>query len=207
MRDFDKKVNALLKEEADKPWGDYAFGDNRRDVPFEMNTPDEEFAKAALDDHFEGLPLNAKNAKEIQKLVQHGLYTDILQLPKHVSVVYRGMAMDLNVLLDMLDEVDPTIKGWQNIDATLKPRKGRATASWSIDYEAAKEFAADALEKGFPIDSDAVPIVFAAQVSNNPGAFIINPEKVYDVADWTSLSREQETIAVGPIKVSAIMLL
>lgn len=203
MRDFDKKVNALLKEEADKPWGDYAFASGREDVPFEPDTEEEAEAMIAVGDHLAGTSyLNKEKATIIKSLVKKGLYVDILELPADVDTVYRGMRIDPSDLIDLADEFDETSQDWQPIKATLKPRSSRATASWSVSYDAARKFAEAPDEDDF-----LIPVVFSARVSDNPGAFIINPDKVYNVIDWSELEQEQETIGVGPIKVSAIMLL
>lgn len=202
---FSKKKNAKkdsinVPVEAEKGnLGKWAFAEDRTDVPYEENTKTENSLESQIVSHLSGDgTLNKSAASKIVSYIEKGQYLPLLQFPtEKYETVFRGMRIstkEFNKLFGFIPKDRET--KILDVDIWAKPRG--ATTSWTLSIEIAQYFANDTTP------DESVAIIMAASTSVNSDKFILNPEKIYNVAKFASQKEQLETIGIGPIKIHKI---
>lgn len=182
---------------ADSPLGKLAFPGARKNksLPLEPNTNVENELFSDLKQHFEGdVMLSAEKARLVRKFLENGDYDDVFKEPtaKRVS---RGMTVKRNWLETALNnQEDLKNKGSMEKSFTFTPNRGGS--SWTSDSNVAKKFSSD-------YEGDYRVILYA-DVDKNPKRFISGPSGLYNIQGLDIHDHEDESIGLGPIKVSKV---
>lgn len=192
----DASSNAEIEAKAGD-LGKWAFAQNRKDVPREQNTDVEDDLENAIWLHLhDDAKLNQSDAHQIKDYVDNHQYLPLLQFPEELyEEVYRGMSLtgeEFHKIFGFEPEDQET--AILDIDIQAKPRG--ATASWTINVNKAREFATSGGKQ--------IAVILAANTLINSGKFILNPERIYDVEQFSEYEEELETIGIGSIKVHRI---
>lgn len=229
---FDVDVKAPVEStEEDPRWGKYAFADDRKDAPYEPNTPSEDDAEKELSAHFDNRRmLSSDTAQQMKSFISSGQYTKLLKFPADkYEVIYRGISLTEDALERLLASDTSLHKKYSPSGRTLKidtvdlasfdvgdedvvsfhghakPRGD--SASWTVDEEIAEEFSIRGFEsEAFDPSERAYSVIISARVSDNVSKLLLNPDAIYNVRDFMNFKREQEVIGVGPIKVFSLKI-
>lgn len=187
-----------------KTWGSYLFAPAREDVPLEKNTPDEQAAYDAIHAMlFKNRALPPKVAQQLQSLVSSGEYVKLLDPP--YTDYYRGMNnVSTETLTALLGHAPKKKKGSSRVSTSFKPKN--TGSSWTADRSRAQGYA-DYGAKG--IDRSKIgtwSVILHAKKSDNQNKFILNPDVLYDIGDFSGSesqdnSEDLEVYAVGTINL------
>jgi hypothetical protein len=206
---------------ADAPYGEYLFGELRRDVS-ETNTKAEEALISVLRRHFKGggdpfrdPPLSGDAAKMLKGVHDKGWYSDWLQVPKKYRYAYRIMDnISFRGLTKMEEGASPEQRefsedGETNMTsgATYKPRGRGQASSWTVDTEAIEKMVRDwRFQSGgyreYP-DSDTHIAIAVADLSRVRNSFLLNPDRIAQIGLASDFTYQREVIGWGsfPIKL------
>lgn len=209
MISFIKKKYDKSQNSDEKPLGDFAWAEEREDVPYEKNTNIENVLYDILVSHFEDSESVKKDKEQfIKKLFVSGKYSDVLVAPSH-GVVYRGMTvphkwltnvLGYNSIEDLKEEFGS--EGHHNLNCIYTP-KDNAISSWTTNMNVANSFALrNSLNKKPPKGS--CRIVLYAKSVENKNNFLSCDEGLYNVRGFDASSQENEVIGLGDIKVFLI---
>lgn len=179
---------------SDAPLGKIVFPSLRQDVPLEKNTAVETTLQNAIYGHIiRNKKLKSEDAQIIKSLVSGNYYPKWFSEPT-AEILYRGMSVPKSYIANILGtDVDKTPRsGEKMIDWDFVPLD--ETSSWTTDEDEA--------DSQFSVGS-GVSFLMTANVSENPDKFV-DIEKLYGISSFMDYSREQEVIAIGPIKVFKI---
>ena len=193
-----------LKPEAPKnaSLGQFAFGDERN-IP-EKNTEFEKKVLSALEKHVdESHMLDKPYANALKKILRNNQYSNIIK--PQTMPIYRGMLLPEDILrkfLKLKKSEKLNSEGKKNVSLIVKPRWGDAS-SWSDNEHVAEDFAQKNLHR-----MDLVSVILVALPENNPNK-LLDLSAIYSELEGASIISEysrvdQETIGLGPIKVTEI---
>lgn len=207
-----KKASGDLSKRAEapegSPWGRIAFAQNRKGVPYEENTKEEQEVQDSLVDYLTGnAPLDPDAGEKMSRLIKAGLYKKTLRPPRSKKV-YRGVSLSEDELRSYLK-----LSGREALPESGKSKKptsvwvkegGGGTASWTVDRGVAEKFATSNLtaEKEYIV-------IFEADVPSNLGSFI-DMTPFYEIEDISGtdfgndMKGEREVIAIAPVVTSEI---
>lgn len=192
--------NSSPEAPEDGDLGKWAFAQSREGVPYERNTDAENALEDKIKLHLDDThKLHKSVADEITSYIKDNQYLTLLRFPAETyEVAFRGMSLPVETFQAIFgftpDENGET--GVLDVDVWASPRAD--TASWTIDTGTARNFAVSSGPK------TNVAVVLAASTIANSGKFILNPERLYDVEEFSEYEEELETIGIGPIKVNRI---
>lgn len=181
-------------------YGKYLFAPQRKNqVPFEWNTGTEEKVYQALLKHVsENEPMNSDAALELMQDLEDGAYSKILHEPQ-AEIVYRGIALDRDALATMLGKPEFPDTGELKVSKFISSRPGgkEGSTAWTTVPAAVKKFTV--AYPGAPYS-----VVLYAKRSENPHTFLEGPGGFYKVPSLGVLKHEEESIALGPVRVYKI---
>lgn len=196
-----KSLRGWLKED----FGAVLFAPQRRDVrnPPEPNTPDEERVFDAFQKHYFGGRDTAlvKELPRLLKAMNSGKHSEFLRVPKQYKYAYRLMA----------DLPAATLKSVFNIPVSGDrgiARGGTYTntrnvlSSWTVDYAVLPKIVDDFGGKLYRKNADSYHVLVIADLDRSRNAFIMNPDKYYDIPSMAGqFSYQREIISHKPVKL------
>jgi hypothetical protein len=193
-----RKPNPRI-EPADKtdPLGEFAFSEEREDVPLEPDSSEEKRLYGELSNHFlEGSTAGEHEANLIRSFLVQGLYRDFFCPPELGEILYRGMGVSKKWLETALEGEIPTEYDDSGVDVrcVFKPKPGIGITSWTGDHEIACQFSNTS---GKEVEYG---VVLHAHAGENRNRFARVPSED-DLEGGLSVSHEHEVIGLGEIKV------
>jgi len=207
VEDIQDDIEKNAEEPAGSPLGRIAFAQNRRGLPNEENTDEEQDIFDGLKSHIRNNdPFSTDTAQKIKKLMSKHLYTGMFKEPES-SPVYRGMAVSPEWLAkafkikayDKATSLRSNLAKGGSIEKnfTFTPITGAGSSAWSTDLRTAKKFANDGPQE--------VPIILYAYVEDNKNKFLdLKANKnngIYSLGPMQGFEKEKENIGLGKIKV------
>ncbi len=200
----EKKLRAENPPEVKKsakyrPLDDYAFADDRAgQVPPEPDNAEEVKLYTALRKHYvQNIPLTKEYASQIEKIMSKGIYKKIFHEPT-ATWLFRGMGASekyLRKILKLKEGESIPKSGSKTASFTYTPRGGVGASSWSVSTGTAENFK----------DTDQpYRIIMQASRARNPNKFVEGPGGLYKVKGFSSYADEEESLALGDIKVTKI---
>ena len=183
----------------DSMLGRYAFAPQRTDkkLPLEPNTSIEQHLLRALEKHItDEKKLSQEDAALIQHFIKNDEYVEIFNEPTK-DWVYRGMGVEPRWIKNVIDENEFESNESGLIEKSFIYEPWDATSSWSLSNIVAMNFSMNYSFEG-------VEIILHANVDDNRFSFFSGPKGFYRVGSLSGVSKEQEVIGVGKIKVSKI---
>lgn len=194
---FEEAQSAPPESKAGDPdpiFGKYLFASDRAgEVPPEKNTPAEDRVYDDLEGHvFNNEPMGQESALALMSTLEDGAYSTILHEPRS-EVLYRGISLSKDDLEKMTGDAY-SAKGSKVINRLVSNPQGEGSSSWSTDFESARTFSTSQLSRPFSV-------ILVAKVSDNPDTFLEGPGGFYKLKKFKSFSSENESIALGPVRV------
>jgi hypothetical protein len=136
----------------------------------------------------------------LRKIAKSGAYPEFFHPP--TETLYRGFSGISSTTLAMLERIlgrkNLPPSGREDVSAVVRGKpKSEDESSWTNNWTVAANFARDEIGGG-------IAVVFAAEPGDNPGTFIEGPGGFYKLPYLDVFSRERESIALGPVKISAV---
>lgn len=203
-----KTLDDAAEESPDAPLGRIAFGTYRLDKPYEADTDSESELISALRRHIshDSIPLPKEQALFIKKLIDDGLYDEVIQKPTDADVVYRGFSFTdsrLRKFLNLRDDEEIPKSGSAQLNMIIKPRQDRGwVTSWTKNVRVAQQFANMYFTTRTDSDRIRWAAVVSASVQDND---FFDLEGLYNrVSIFSHASVEKEVIGIGEIKINKI---
>lgn len=180
--------------------GRIAFGSERSDVPYEVDTPREDALSTSLYSHFSSAEeLERNDADLLQSFMKKGWYSDVFHPPAS-KVVYRGLGVSgvwlrRALRLDSKELLDD--KGTSDASFLYRPRPPAASSSWTTSPAVAWDFASKQVGR-FDVEWR---VVLHASTSDNNDSFIAGEGGLYRVDNFRSYDGEDEVLGLGQIHV------
>ena len=191
------KPESLPGDENPK-YGKYIFAPNRKNqVPPEESTPQEKYVYRELSKHIlDNEPMEADAVLSLMQDLEDGAYSGILHEPS-ATILYRGIRLDKGELEKLIELSDVPDEGSHKVSKFVGGRPGskEGSTAWSADPESAREFSSAGLH-----GQDYSVILFARR-DENPSTFLEGPGGLYKVSTFSVLSGENESIALGPVRI------
>lgn len=180
--------------------------------PPEKNTPEENKFIDQIDKWYnshlvsKSLTDFANNINKAIPDVKAGKYPE-LKPPS--GEVYRGIKIDLQTLLDILELDSLDLKPGKGVvinkSGLLSPRRvkfypaGKEVSSWSTSPKAASYFART---DSYSENQNLLSVLFVARTDDPENTFIVNPQEMKKTykSSITTYEHEDEVVGVGPIK-------
>lgn len=199
------QLRQIISEELN--FGKYAFAParskegNPKRVPPEENTPIEDAAWNALEDHVtNNVPMKKQAAAIFQKILKAGVYSDVIKGPTS-NYLYRGIRVDEDWLAKVGIDTKGESSGSQFVDYIDFPREEGASVSWTESKELAAIFSS--VGYGYAPGKNCA-VVLVAKSSDNPNIFLKGADGYYDLNPLGLYKVENEATSLGPVKVYKI---
>lgn len=208
MRLYELVLKRLLSEAGQPDLGNVQFSPIRTDgvSTDEPNTESEERIYRAFRDWLSGGTIDPDITNELRLLMKSKKYSSFFREPPSGAEVYRGTKMTEEALSKLLNKpVDKNLESDDHdVNVIVTPRVSKGgVASWSHDMSVAEDFA---WGTGKATKRGNYGVVLIAQTDNNPGVFLDFNHIVNITNGFPKLAkREQEVLAMGPVKVSQIV--
>ena len=196
-----KFLYEATKPEASKsdPYGEYLFAPERmdagEDIPFEMNTWEEDILKDALLRFYnnnDASRLEEYVPKILDLLAKHK-YTALLDPGEHR--IYRGLSVNEEFLANILEPYGEEIQYDKYVVMNLpdqnKPLADKFLQSWTLDSLTSADFA---------VQRNKVSIIFVARTNAEGNRFFVNGENNLEKVVGSKHIGEAETISVGSVE-------
>ena len=196
-----KFLYEATKPEASKsdPYGEYLFAPERmdagEDIPFEMNTWQEDILKDALLRFYNNSDASKleEYVPKILDLLAKNKYTALLDPGEHR--IYRGISVSEEFLANILEPYGEEIQYDEyvvmNLPDQSKPLADKFLQSWTLNPATSAKFA---------IQRDKASIIFVARTNAEGNRFFVNGENNLEKVVGSMHSGEAETMSVGSVE-------
>lgn len=206
-----EKSAAPAQGPASGHFGRYVFADQRKDVPPEPNTPEEDELATAFDRHFHGRP--DALVPWIDELLDHREdYPQFFSPPQRYKKAYRTLTVPESAFADIMGR-PPTEEdkdGEVHVDkgASVGAFGGRRFFSWTLDpgifYGLKKDwgsfFATDWVKR--KVGQAGFVMFISARTDSN--AFLLNPLKMRRTELGGQFGYQMEVLGVDDIKLDDV---
>lgn len=198
---IERPSNDQAKPEASgkKPLDNYAFAEDRDDVPEEKNNKFEQELFDTLKDYIlDNVPISQEVGEAMKELLASGQYQKIFHRPSK-ETMYRGMAVDQEFLKKLTNSKNVSSNDEIKGRFVFEPREGMYVSSWTDDIRVAEEFSMPMNRRKYPYS-----LIMVAHVNDNKDSFVSCPDGLYRLKTLSQRSSESEYLGLGSIMVSGV---
>lgn len=199
-----EEVESASEAPPGSPLGRIAFANARPDMPPESDTEVESRLLRRIWNHFSGNQLlEPREMEMIRGFMRDGIYTSIFRESNEHQLV-RGISISEKFLRE-LTGIEGEIPEKGSIE-TSYTYTTRTASSWTSEQWVAKNFARRGTSPAYD-NTPGVPfaVLLHARVGDNPNTFVAGPGGLYGIkAVSTAYGNEEETIALGPVRLFAV---